>query len=59
MLARASASLAQGLHRHGPRYYNFLFSASRDDEKLGLVDRNGLERDRSALLLRALAVGRR
>ena len=36
----------------------FLFSASRDVEKLGLVDRNGLERDRPALLLRALAVGR-
>ena len=24
MLARAPASPAQGLHRHGPRYFNFL-----------------------------------
>ena len=30
-----------------------------DLEKLGLVDRNSLERDFSALLLRTLAVGRR
>ena len=36
----------------------FLFSASRGVEKNGLVDRNGLERNRLALLLRALAVGR-
>ena len=26
MLARAPASPAQGLHHHGPRYFNFLIS---------------------------------
>ena len=26
MLARAPASAAQGLHHHGPRYFNFLIS---------------------------------
>ena len=26
MLARAPASQAQGLHHHGPRYFNFPFS---------------------------------
>ena len=60
MLARAPASPAQGLHRHGPRYFNFpYFCMTCGLEKLGLVDQNCLERDLSALLLRTLAVGRR
>ena len=60
MLARAPASPAQGLHHHGPRYFNFpYFCIMCDLEKLGLVDQNVLERDLSALLLRTLAVGRR
>ena len=60
MLARALASPAQDLHRHGPRYYNFpYFCMNCGLEKLGLVDQNLLERNLSALLLRALAVRRR
>ena len=38
MLARAPASPAQGLHHHGPRYFNFpYFCTMCDFEKLGLV----------------------
>ena len=61
MLARAPASPAQGLHRHGPRYLNFpYFCTMCDPEKLGLlVHQNWLERNLSALLLRTLVVGRR
>ena len=60
MLARAPASLAQGLHHHGPRYFNFpYFCTMCDLEKLGLVDQIWLERNLSALLLRMLVVGRR
>ena len=45
MLARAPASPAQGLHHHGPRYFNFpYFCTMCDLEKLGLVDQNWLER---------------
>ena len=41
MLARAPASPAQGLHRHGPRYFNFpYFCTMCGLEKLGLVDQN-------------------
>ena len=60
MLARAPASPAQGLHHHGPRYFNlyFIFLQLCGLDKLGLVDQNWLERDLSALLLRTLAVGR-
>ena len=41
MLARAPASPAQGLHHHGPRYFNFpYFGTMCGLEKLGLVDQN-------------------
>ena len=41
MLARAPASPAQGLHHHGPRYFNFpYFCTMCGLEKLGLVDQN-------------------
>ena len=41
ILARAPASPAQGLHNHGPRYFNFpYFRAMCGLEKLGLVDQN-------------------
>ena len=60
MLARAPASLAQGLHHHGPRYFNFSHVCTVCGlEKLGLVDQNWLERVFSGFLLRTLAVGRR
>ena len=60
MLARAPASPAQGLHHHGPRYFNFYYFCTLCDfEKLGLVDRNWLEHNLSGLLLRTLLVGRR
>ena len=59
MLARAPASPPQGLHHHGPRYFNFpYFSTMCGLEKLGIVDQNWLER-LSDLLLRTLVVGRR
>ena len=58
MLARAPASQAQGLHHRGPQYFNFpSFCTMCGLEKLGLVDRNWLERNSSALLLRTLVVG--
>ena len=63
MLARAPASPAQGLHHHGPRYFNFPYflpvCTMCGLEKLGLVDQSWLERNLSALLLRTLVVGRR
>ena len=60
ILARAPAAPAQGLHHHGPRYFNFpYFCMMYGLEKLELVGQNCLERDLSALLLRTLAVGRR
>ena len=44
MLARAPASPAQGLHHHGPRYFNFpYFCTMCGLEKLGIVDQNWLE----------------
>ena len=58
--SRAPASPAQGLHHHGPRYFNFpYFCTMCGLEKLGLVDQNWVERNLSALLLRTLVVGRR
>ena len=54
MLARAPAPPAQGLHHHGPRYFNLCGL-----EKLGFVDQNWLERNLSSLLPRTLVVGRR
>ena len=55
--ARAPASPIQGLHHHGPPYFNFpYFCTICGLEKLGLVDQ---ERNLSALLLRTLVVGRR
>ena len=59
MLARAPASPAQGLHHHGPRYFNFLIFLQCDLEKLEFVDQNWLERNLPSLLLRTLVVGRR
>ena len=45
MLVRAPASPAQGLHHHGPRYFNFpYFCTMCGLEKLGIVDKNWLER---------------
>ena len=45
MLARAPVSPAQGLHNHGPRYFNFSYFCTMGGlEKLGLVDQNWLER---------------
>ena len=46
MLARAPASLAQGLHHDGPRYFNLSYFCTMCGlEKLGLVDQNWLERN--------------
>ena len=46
MMARAPTSLAQGLHHHGPRYFNFSsFCTMWRLEKLGLNDQNWLERN--------------
>ena len=60
MLTRAPTSPAQGLHLHGPRYFNFPYLCTMCGlEKLVLVDQNWLERDLSALLLKTLVVGRR
>ena len=60
MLTHAPASPAQGLHHHGPRYFNFpYFCTMCGLEKLGLIDQNWLERNLSALLLRTLVGGRR
>ena len=56
MLARAPALPAQGLHHHGPRYFNFPSVYTMCGlEKLGLVNRYYL----SGLLPRTLVVGRR
>ena len=51
-LARAPASPAQGLHHHGPRYFNFFLF-------LYNVNQSWLERNFSGFLLRTLVVGRR
>ena len=60
MLARAPASAAQGLHHHGPRYFNFsYFCTMRGLEKLSLVDQNWLESIFSGSLLRTLVLGGR
>ena len=60
MLARAPASPAQGLHHHGPRYFNFpYFCTMCGLGKHGLVDQNWLERNLSALLQRTLVMSRR
>ena len=60
MLARTPASPDQGLHHHGPRYFDFpYFCTMCSLEKLGPVDQNWLEHNLSALLLRTLVVDRR
>ena len=60
MLARAPASPAQGLHHHGPRYFDFSFFCTMCGlEKLGLLNQNWLERNLSGFLPRTLVVGRR
>ena len=54
------ASPAEGLHHHGPRYFNFPYFCSMMCAKYRLlVDHKLLERDLSALLLRTLVMGRR
>ena len=46
MLAPAPASPAQGLHHHGPRYFNFSYFCTMFGlEKLGIVDQIWLERN--------------
>ena len=61
MLARALASPAQGLHHHGPRYFNFPYFCTICglDKLVGLVDQNWLERNFSVFLPITLVVGRR
>ena len=60
MLALVLASRAQGLLRHGPRYFIFAFLCMTCGlENVRLVYQNGLESDLPASLLRTLAVGRR
>ena len=60
MLARAPTSPAQGLHHHGPRYFNFpYFYTVCGLEKLRLVNQYWLERNFSSFLLRTLVVDRR
>ena len=60
MLARAPASPAQGLHPHGPRYFNLSYFCTMCGlEKLGLVDQNRLERIFSVFLMKTLVVDRR
>ena len=60
MLARAPAPPAQGLHHHGPRYFNFLiFVQCVALRNLDLLIKTGWERNLSSLLLRILVVGRR
>ena len=61
MVAPAPASPAQGLHHHGPRYFNFpYFCTMCGLEKLDLlIKTDWLERNLSTLLLRTLVVGRR
>ena len=59
MLARTPASPAQGLHHHGPRYFNFpYFCTMCSLEKLGIVIKT-VGTYWSDLLLRTLVVGRR
>ena len=58
MQARAPSSPAQGLHHHGPRYFDFPYTMC-SLEKLGLDDQNWLGRSLPALLPRTLVVGRR
>ena len=51
---------SSSLNRFGPRYCNFShFCMTCSLEKLRLLDQNWLEGNLSALLLRALVVGRR
>ena len=61
MLARAPASPAQGLHHHGPRYFNFLIfvrCVALRNLDLDLLIKTGWN-VLSELLLRTLVVGRR
>ena len=55
MLARAPASPAQGLHHHGPRYFNFSYFCTM----CGLEKSKLVGTYLSDLLLRTLVVGRR
>ena len=60
VMGRARVSLAQGPPRHGPRYFNFpYFCMTCGLGKLEPIDQNCLEHDLCAVLLRALAMGKR
>ena len=59
MLARAPDPPAQGLHHHGPRYFNFLIFEKCVALRSWIVDQNWLMRNLSRLLLKTLVVGRR
>ena len=62
MLARAPASPAQGLHHHGPRYFNFSYFCTTmcGLEKHGLlVDLTGWSAIFPFFFLRTLVVSRR
>ena len=60
MLARAPASPAQGLHHHGPRYFNFSISVQCVAlRNLDLLIKTGWSVIFPFFLLRTLVVGRR
>ena len=60
MLARAPASSGQGLHHHGPQYFNFLIIVQCVAlRNLDLLIKTGWSAILSGLLLRTLVVGRR
>ena len=59
-LTRTPASPAQGLHHHGPRYFNFLiFLQCVALRNLDLLIKTSWSGVLSGLLLRTLVVGRR
>ena len=60
MLARAPASPAQGLHHHGPRYFNFLISVQCVAlRNLDLLIKTGWSVSFPFFWPRTLVVGRR
>ena len=60
MLARAPASPTQGLHHHGPRYFNFYFCTKCVAlRNLDVLIKTGWSVKIPFFLLRTLVVGRR
>ena len=61
MLARAPASPVQGLHHHGPRYFDFPYFCTKCValRNLDLLIKTGWSVIFSGFLLRTLVVGRR